>query len=628
MTTTTDMADVKSALAGNIDQEQSSPQYQDQRRALVADDRNHLWDSKAKSTASDIELRAAHILSNIREHERIDPTLFGNLPGEAVPSDQTHDLGGKFLFNQESIERSKVFAIAKQMPKGSHLHLHFNSEIPAEHLFPHARKLTENMYIRSTRRLHSEEDFRECEIVFNVFESEKPKSDPFSAEYNADVKAEGNSPWMLWARFREQFPQVAPTSLVSSYSDGADGLDLAEQWARDKMIITGDRTYDGHQTHNGAWACFNQGTRAFKGLLNYESVYRWYIGAAIDSMIADKVMYAELRPMLLDKSIPSDDGKRQLNHVDQMNIICEEMRKKMKELESRNQLDKFPFGLKIIYATPRSIPKTRMQSELEDCINLKLKFPDLICGFDLVGAEDRPNHVGFYADQLVGFTNTCKALGISIPFMFHAGETLLDTGGSHNPDNSNLYDSLLLHAKRIGHGYALLKHPHLVEKYREANICLELCPISNELLHLCANARQHPYPQLLAAGLPCTLNADNPSLFRYVMISSPPEHLIEGWEPLSSTLSRPSRHVLRNLRTNRALSTDSSSLSHEFYQVLVGDPRMSLHGWKQLAQWSIEHSCISAEEVKRGKEIHAREFEAFCKWIVENYGEYENRDLA
>jgi adenosine deaminase CECR1 len=198
-----------------------------------------------------------------------------------------------------------------------------------------------------------------------------------------------------------------------------------------------------------------------------------------------------------------------------MSIICEEVIKKRKELESRDELDKFPFGVKIIYCTPRSIPLSRMKTELQDCIGLKLQFPNLICGFDLVGAEDRPNCVGFYSDLLVAFQQTCKELNISIPFMFHAGETLIDTGGSSNPENSNLYDSLLLHAKRIGHGYALLKHPLLVEKYKKQNICLELCPISNELLHLCGNAREHPYPQLLAAGLHCTLNADNPSLFRY-----------------------------------------------------------------------------------------------------------------
>lgn len=621
--------DVKTSLAGNIDRERSSNQYSEKRKALVADDRGHSWDHKATLTASENELRAARILSNIREHERIDPELYGNLPGEAIPSDQTHDMGGRFLFNQNSIERSKAFAIAKRMPKGSHLHLHFNSEIPAEHLFPHARKLTGTMFIRSTRALNSEEGFRTCEIVFNVFEADKQTSDIFSSEYNGDIKADGNSPWMLWSLFREQFPQIAPSSVISPYEACTDGLDLAEQWARQKMVISPTRAYHDHQTHNGAWACFNQGTRAFKGLLNYESVYRWYITAIIDSMIADGVMYAELRPMLLDKSIPSDDGKRQLGHADQMTIVCEEVRKKKKELESKSQLDKFPFGLKVIYSTPRSIPKARMQGELEDCIKLKLQFPDLICGFDLVGAEDRPNNVGFYAGQLVGFTKTCQSLGISIPFMFHAGETLLDTGGSHDPDNSNLYDSLLLNAKRIGHGYALLKHPLLVQKYKKANICLELCPISNELLHLCGNARQHPYPQLLAAGLQCTLNADNPSLFRYAIVP-----------PTSRALDHSNDHSLVEARmllglfkhtetslTNTGNASDSSSLSYEFYQVLVGDPRMNLHGWKQLAQWSIEHSCLTKEEVKRGKAIHAQEWEVFCNWIVETYGEYENMGL-
>lgn len=105
-----------------------------------------------------------------------------------------------------------------------------------------------------------------------------------------------------------------------------------------------------------------------------------------------------------------------------------------------------------------------MHTELQDCINLRLTFPGLTCGFELVQAEDRSNHIGFYAEQLVGFTKTCQSVGMNIPFIFHTGETLLDTVGSHNADNSNLYDALMLNSKRIGHGYALLQHQRLVEK--------------------------------------------------------------------------------------------------------------------------------------------------------------------
>ncbi|WPH02421.1 Hypothetical protein R9X50_00528500 [Acrodontium crateriforme] len=560
-------------LKSQFDLMEADDTYHQKRAALLLDEKTHRWDEPARHRASQAEQKAQNIITKIREHERIDPTIYGNLPGEAVPDAQTRDMGGRFLVNKPSIERSKVFEIAKMMPKGSHLHLHFNSELPPEVLFPHARsaEMAKTMFIRSTRPLCAKSDFANSEIVFNVLPDDTQTSDIFDPNYNSDLQSQTSSPWMLWADFRQKFPTDLAHEVV------VEDMDEAESWAREKMTLTVHGTYDKHQTHNGTWACFNQGTRAFKGLLNYEGIYRWYIGNAIESMISDKVMYAELRPMLLDKTIPSNDGRRKLDHREQMTIICEEIEKKRTELDAAGNLDKFPFGLKIIYCTPRSIPRKRMQTELQDCIKLKLQFPHLICGFDLVGAEDRPNNVGFYADLLLAFTKTCEGLNISIPFMFHAGETLLDTGGSSNPDNSNLYDSLLLNAKRIGHGYALLKHPLLVEKYKAQNICLELCPISNELLHLCGNARQHPYPQLLAAGLHCTLNADNPSLF-------------------------------------------SSSLSHEFHQVMVGDPRMTIHGWKQLAEWSLEHSCLTAEEIGRALEIHRRDWEGFCEWVVETYG--------
>jgi adenosine deaminase CECR1 len=107
-------------------------------------------------------------------------------------------------------------------------------------------------------------------------------------------------------------------------------------------------------------------------------------------MIDDKVMYAELRPMLMDKSIPADDGVRKLFHQDQMRLILEEVASKKEELQRKGKQDKFPFGLKIIYCAPRSIPKEWMQREIQDCIKLKLEFPDLICGKSSFNTDDCP----------------------------------------------------------------------------------------------------------------------------------------------------------------------------------------------------------------------------------------------
>lgn len=576
-------------------------EYMVNRATLLKQEDMISWDRPARNSASRNEVQAARIIYLLREYER--ENTFGNMASEDIPDPETRDMGGQFLTNKDRIENdSKIFKIAQQMPKGCHLHLHFNAELQPERLLLRAR-LMKNMFIRSLKPLINKEAMDTTELVFNVMPDDTPTSDIFSTEYNFEFKTPGSRPWMRWTTFCEEFENryndlfeirsidqdnIKKESIVmeenglAHFDDHFDQeplkLNLAETWVKNKMVLSEFEAYGMSQTVNGVWARFNQATRCFKGLLNYKKVFRWYIGQAIDRMIEEKIMYAELRPMLMDKFIPTDEGAPNVTHQDQMDIILEEVAKKQAELKKQNRLNQFPFGLKIIYCTPRSIPKQRMLVEMRDCINLKLQYPDLICGFDLVGAEDRANHIGYYHEELVSFTKACKELGIDIPFMFHAGETLLDTGGSRDPANSNLYDAVLLRSKRIGHGFSLVKHPHLIEEFKKRDICIELCPISNELLHLCRNIKEHPYPQILAAGIPCTVNSDNPSLF-------------------------------------------SNSLSHEFYQIMVGTPTMNIHGWRQLAEWSITYSCLSDEEKKKARKIFKDEWERFCQWIIDEYAE-------
>jgi adenosine deaminase CECR1 len=130
------------------------------------------------------------------------------------------------------------------------------------------------------------------------------------------------------------------------------------------------------------WARFNQATRCFKGLVNYESVYKWYISKAIDHMIEEKIIYAELRPMLLDKFISANSGldKDKIDRVGQMQLVIDGVEQKKADLKRTGELNKFPFGLKIIYCTPRSIDKGQMKDEMKTCIDLKIKYPNLICG--------------------------------------------------------------------------------------------------------------------------------------------------------------------------------------------------------------------------------------------------------
>lgn len=48
---------------------------------------------------------------------------------------------------------------------------------------------------------------------------------------------------------------------------------------------------------------------------------------------------------------------------------------------------------------------------------------------------------------------------------------------------------------------------------------------------------------------------------------------------------------------------------------------MSIHGWKQLAVWSLEHACLDEGEQTKAKAIFEREWEGFCGWVVETFGQ-------
>jgi adenosine deaminase len=87
----------------------------------------------------------------------------------------------------------------------------------------------------------------------------------------------------------------------------------------------------------------------------------------------------------------------------------------------------------------------------------------------------------------------------------HAGE--LESG-------QFVLDSLdLLGARRILHGVRSFEVPGLVERLAAEGVCLDVCPTSNLLLSVFPSLAEHPLPQLLEAGVRCSLNADDPLLF-------------------------------------------------------------------------------------------------------------------
>ncbi|MEO5902288.1 MAG: adenosine deaminase [Ilumatobacteraceae bacterium] len=71
----------------------------------------------------------------------------------------------------------------------------------------------------------------------------------------------------------------------------------------------------------------------------------------------------------------------------------------------------------------------------------------------------------------------------------------------------------LLGANRIQHGVRSFEVPGLVERLAAEGVCLDVCPTSNVLLSVFPSLAEHPLPRFLAAGVRCSLNADDPLLF-------------------------------------------------------------------------------------------------------------------
>lgn len=88
-----------------------------------------------------------------------------------------------------------------------------------------------------------------------------------------------------------------------------------------------------------------------------------------------------------------------------------------------------------------------------------------------------------------------------LPVVSHAGQT----GG---PDSiAEALDEL--GARRISHGFRAIESAELTRRLADEQIVCDICPVSNVRLGVVSDIALHPAPQLLAAGVPVTLNADD-----------------------------------------------------------------------------------------------------------------------
>lgn len=236
------------------------------------------------------------------------------------------------------------------------------------------------------------------------------------------------------------------------------------------------------------WASFMNYFQAVYELLSYRPIWEQYIYDAMKKYREDGITYMEIRSIL--PQLYELDGTF---HDPLVTAKC--YRKAIKRF-----VTDYPdfSGVKIIYAPSRRVDKKVLDDYIKLARQIKFKMPEILAGFDLVGQEDLGTPLIEFVPQLLKVRD--------LDFFFHAGET--DWYGTLTDEN--LIDAILLGSKRIGHGYALAKHPLLMKEVIKKNIAVEVNLISNAVLSLVRDMRNHPLNIFLANGVPVVLSSDDP----------------------------------------------------------------------------------------------------------------------
>ena len=105
----------------------------------------------------------------------------------------------------------------------------------------------------------------------------------------------------------------------------------------------------------------------------------------------------------------------------------------------------------------------------------------------------------------------------------HAGEVV---------GPSSIWGALeALHADRIRHGIRAVEDPALLRELADRATVLDVCPTANVCVGAVPSYGQHPLPELVAAGLRCSLSTDDPAMFGIDLTTEYDEAAARGLSP-------------------------------------------------------------------------------------------------
>ncbi|XP_037538711.1 adenosine deaminase 2-A [Nematolebias whitei] len=425
-----------------------------------------------------------------------------------------------FFRARDLIRTSPIFSLLQKMPKGGALHVHDFSMVDAEWLVKNV-----------TYRPHCYMCWTDSQSIRFIFSSQQPKPLPRC------------SSWALLENLRAKTINTT---------------DLDDSIMRNLTLFTDQDPEATYPSQDVVWDKFEQIFLALWGLVTYAPVFRDYFYQGLTQFYTDNVMYLELRALLPE--VYELDGS---THDRAWTLKAYQDITRQFTAEHQDF-----FGARIIVTIHRGVNASVMTEAVKEAMKLKKDFPDFMAGFDMVGREDRGRPLWYFREAL----SLPAEKGVSLPFFFHAGET--DLEGTEV--DQNLLDALLLNTSRIGHGFALLHHPVAKDLSRKRGVAVEVCPISNQVLKLVKDLRNHPAAALMSENHPVVISSDDPALF------------------------------------------GTSGLSYDFYEAFVGFGGIKSHvgSLKQLAMNSIRYSSLTAQQQEKAMDEWQRRWN---KFVSENH---------
>ncbi|EZA59882.1 hypothetical protein DMN91_001123 [Ooceraea biroi] len=482
------------------------PIYWQLRRQLLRDEMRQSLGGELQ--LNPIEVRANRVLMAAKCREIHDGFTTGSsfLPAR------------NFMEVISEIEKSEVFKILRDLPKGAILHAHDTAIVSLDYKL-YNLTYRENLYAcdaNDTLKLK----------FFNVSDDE--------------------CDWQLLSELRRDPVQ-------------ADAIN--ERIKRQLTMVT-ENPRSAYDTVDKAWSKFNSIFMFMRSWLSYRPVYEDHLYRGLQEFYNDNVMYVELRSTLSP-----------LYELDGRTYGPVEVAQIHKNVADRFVRDNPDFiGMKLIYAPVRAVDAQTVDYYLKTMVQLKRVYPEFVAGFDLVGQEDK-------GKPLIEFVNKLNAVDPEIRFFFHAGET----NWNGESTDLNLFDAFLLNTKRIGHGYALTKHPLLWNFVKQLGIAVEICPISNQVLGLVEDMRNHPANSLFASGSPVVISNDDPGLW------------------------------------------GAQGLTYDFYEAFMGlmSANSDLRSLKQLAKNSLMYSGMNDQEKRNALIRWQAKWHAFVKKFARSSLQYD-----